>query len=156
MKILPAQFRLPRAITFFSLAVGILLIILVSVMAYFQVGKSFEKMQKDIIEHEIAELSQAAQTFLQHRLAVLSDHARFPILTQGVMQPETLQANLVDFMEGLSILGEKSQLALLDYKGRDIHSTQEKPVFNYTGEQWLFQLLSGERKEYVGISIKNN
>ncbi len=155
MKLLPTQFRLPRAIAFFSLVVGILLIILVSVMAFFQVGRSFEIIQKDIIEHEITELSLAVQTFLKYRLAVLTDHARFPILTQGVMQPETLQANLIDFMGGLSILGKKSQLVLLDFKGRGIHATQEKPVFDYTGEKWLNQLLTDERKEYVGISKKH-
>lgn len=157
MKVFPSrfQFRLSWALTFFSLIVAAFVIILVSGIVYIQVGHFFEKMQDEMTDKDVTEITMEVKTFLKYRLIILTDHARFPVITQGVMQPEAIHENLVDFMGGLSLLGSKCQLALLDYQGKSIYSTRENPQFDYTSEEWFHQIIEGNKKEYVGISRKD-
>jgi signal transduction histidine kinase len=152
---LPAQFSINRALVLFSIAATILVVTSTSVTIYFQVGNSINAMQEAALEHDFADSSKAIKTFLEYRLSVLKDYAKFSILRQGVMQPEAMRSNLIDFMTGLSILGTKSQLVLLDYKGQTIHARKAEPAFDYSKEEWVPLIINGSREHFLGISNSN-
>lgn len=141
-----------KALVLFNLFFGAILIIGVSIIVSIQADRSMKKIEAEYIRHEIHEINQGIMTFIDHRIMVLRDHADFPIISQGVMQPEALLANLVDFMDELIILGDSNQLVLLDYRGRIIHSTIESPLFNYTVESWVTELIDGRTDKYSEIS----
>jgi C4-dicarboxylate-specific signal transduction histidine kinase len=149
---LPARIHVSKAIASFTLFVAIGLSAIVSVSVYYQVGSSIERLHSDIRKRAISELQYSLDTFTETRLTVLSDHARLPILSQAVMHPQTMEASLIDFMSNLQLLGKKSQLVLLDYRGRTIHSSQQAPTINYENLPWIQELMVGKQDQYVAIS----
>lgn len=152
MKIFPTQLPIFRGIFLFTLTIASLLSAIVSLSIYFQVGNSIENMQKKMIDHGANELQRSMETFLTTHLTVLSDHAKLSILSQGVMQPESMRASLVDFMAGLQLLGKKSQLVLLDYRGRTIYAKESEPSFDYSKASWVGELLSDVKNRHIAIS----
>lgn len=144
-----------KALILFSVTAAIIVTTGISTTIYFQVGDSINTIQEKGIEQDFENTRKAIQTFLDYHLAVLKDHAKFSVIRQGVMQPEAMQENLIDFMSGLSMLGIQTQMALLDFKGRIIRTTRETPDFNYTKEEWISPLLQNSNTHYLGISVHN-
>lgn len=152
MTLLPARIHISKAIIYFTLFVAIGLSTIVSISVYYQVGNSIEGLHSEVRKRAISELQYSLDTFTETRLTVLSDHARLPILRQAVMHPQTMAASLTDFMSNLQLLGKKSQLVLLDYRARTIHSSQTVPSLNYENMTWVQKLVAGELNRYVAIS----
>lgn len=152
------QIQLPifNGIFFFTLAVAIGLSVVVSLSVYFQVSRSIGVLQENAREHGINELQNSMETFLNTRLTVLADHATLSIISQATMQPDSTKADLVDFMDGVQLLGKKSQLVLLDYQGQVINATESAPVFNYSKENWVKDIVLGEKQHYLAISRQGN
>lgn len=93
--------------------------------------------------------------YLKDREQVLSDHAGFPILVQALMQPESQQGIVQDFIQGLSILGEKYQEVLLDFEGNVLAASLPGPIADYKDEPWLKTVLAGKQLPYRGLSRVN-
>ena len=88
-------------------------------------------------------------SYLEERATQLEDHATFPILVQTVMQPERDTTVLKDFMGELRILGNSYQLVLTDFLGQPIHSTQLLPVFSFSGQPWIDDMMEGNISRHV-------
>ncbi len=72
------------------------------------------------------------------------------------MQPEENIGKVKDFMADLTVLGKHYQQSLLDFDGNIIYSTQPKTTPNYKEEPWLTELLTNNKKSYVGIETINH
>lgn len=155
MKMHFSNFSISRALIAYATVTAMILTIVISAGVYYQVGRSVEKMQEEIIKQDMLGIRQAIHSFLENHLIVLSDIAQFPILTQETGRTKSGNANLADFMKNMSILGHKSQIVLLDHQGRVIHATLNAPLFDYTGEQWLSDFTKGISHRYIGLSKKS-
>jgi len=94
------QMKISKALLVFFTITGIILIIVISVLNYFQVAAAIKKERQDLSIHTINEMQQAIKTFVNYRLKTLQNCSEFPILSQGVMQAESSRENLA---EGLLI-----------------------------------------------------
>jgi len=137
-------------IVFFTIT-GFILIIAISVSNYFQVTAAIKKERKELIVHTVNEIQQAIKTFVNYRIKILQDYAVFPILAQGVMQPESSQENLADFFDSLSILGSETSFTLLDYKGGTIYSTHGDEIADHVKKSMVQDLINLEGKAFWGI-----
>ena len=111
-------------LTLFFIAIAIVFVASVSTIIYIGVGSTLTNMQESSIQLQIEQTKQHIDSFLDHYLLTLEDTARFPTLIQSVMQPETMEATLADFMGGTFVFGKRIQLVLLDYRGRQIHASR--------------------------------
>lgn len=91
-------------------------------------------------------------SFLDDRIKILHDHAGFPQIVKGAKYPDHRNAALNQFMQNLSLLGDKYQLSLLTESGRTVHATLPRPVFNYIESSWIEKLHKGGYKQYTGVS----
>ncbi|PHR23957.1 MAG: hypothetical protein COA36_16215 [Desulfotalea sp.] len=139
------------ALVFFSLIVAIVITLAVSGSAYLGVRALNEYEQQMFVEHQIHVVEKSIATFLDHRLAILKDYAKFPVLKQGVMNPESNLANVTDFMGDLAMLGGESHFSLLDYQGGLIHSTFPDKWLDYTYESWVAELIAGKANDFVSV-----
>jgi len=137
-------------IVFFTIT-GFILIVAISVSNYFQVTAVIEKERTELIAHTVNEIQQAIKIFVKYRINILQDYAVFPILAQGVMQPESSQENLADFFDSLSILGSETGFTLLDYKGVTIYSTHGEEIADQVKKSMVQDLINLEGKAFWGI-----
>jgi signal transduction histidine kinase/DNA-binding NarL/FixJ family response regulator/HPt (histidine-containing phosphotransfer) domain-containing protein len=70
---------------------------------------------------ELALVQADLRRYIDERTVVLRDYASLPIVRQGVMQPDSRRASIVDYLETVRLLGERCPMALLDFEGRPIH-----------------------------------
>lgn len=82
--------------------------------------------REQLIRQQMTSLGQEISHYIHLRNIVLQDYAAFPVLLQGVMQPSSGLANASDFIDDLSLLGEKTPIHLLDLDGEPIYSTNPK------------------------------
>jgi len=150
------QMKISKALLVFFTITGIILIIVISVLNYFQVAAAIKKERQDLSIHTINEMQQAIKTFVNYRLKTLQNYSEFPILSQGVMQAESSRENLADFFDTLSILGSKTQFTLLDYKGRTIYSTYKYSADDKTTKNMVQLLIRSDQNTYWNISQINN
>jgi signal transduction histidine kinase len=80
--------------------------------------------RQDFIEQEMNSIAREFDSYLSLRQKSLKDYANFPILLQTVMHPDSNQSNIRDFMNEITLLGEKVPLTLRDYQGLIIYSTK--------------------------------
>lgn len=153
MKIIPAKFRLTRALILFVSVFTLTFTVLVGGIIYYQVGRFFNSAQAEVIEHGLDHIKQTLYTFLDNHRQVLEDQARLPLLVEAVSRPEARSRTLVRFLENIDVLGSRCRLALLDAQGRAIFSSMgELSGESYGDEVWFHQLVGGRRDAYVGIS----
>ncbi|WP_136806950.1 ATP-binding protein [Desulfosediminicola flagellatus] len=155
MKILSSQFSISKALVAYSIAAAVILTIVVSTGVYFQVDRSVGKIQESMIEQDIQEIRQAIHSFLNYRLTALSDMSKRPDITHGLLTPATSQAQLARYMKDLSLLGSTVQITLLDVHGEILHSSLAQPLFSYTHEIWLTELMTGRQNRYLGLSTND-
>jgi len=146
----PLKKRIPvsKALIVFFIITGFILIVAVSVSNYLQVTAVVRKERMDLSVHAINEIQQAIKTFVTYRIKTLQDYSGFPILSQGVMQPESSRENLADFFDTLSVLGSKTQFTLLDYKGSTIYSTYDYTNDDQAKESMVQLLIKDDEKGY--------
>jgi len=112
----------------------------------------FLRLQQDDLLRQSQVLVNNIETSTENCRLALQDYAAFPVITHGVMQPEFALANIADFMDGLSVLGYKCQLVLLNFRGQVIHASMNAPKFDYSKEKWMSEIISGRQRHYAGIS----
>ncbi|MFT7638245.1 MAG: two-component system NtrC family sensor kinase, partial [Candidatus Omnitrophota bacterium] len=150
------QIQLSRLVPLFVIAIAVAIGLCVSVTAFIHVKIAVERSQKNNVQREMEGIVHDFSSFLNMRKLILRDYAEFPLITQTVMQPEKNFINIRDFMRGMSILGERYQMSLLDFEGNTIHARQKGPGFDYTSSPWLDEVMNGNIEGYAGISEKAN
>ena len=126
---------------------GIIACVLVTMAAQAE----FHRIKQQESRHQVDALGSTLLSYLHARQNILIDHASFPLMTQAVMQSEDNLVNISDFMNTLSLLGKKHQMVLLDFTGDKICATQSSPVFDYTSQAWVTQIVDGDISSYLGI-----
>lgn len=152
LSLLPRSIKISKAVVWFTIFVAIGLSVIVCVNVYFQVGNSVEQLHNEMRRRAISQLQYSITTFTQTRLTVLADQSQLSVVCQATMQPKAMKADLVDLMGVLKLLGKKTQLVLLDYRGRTIHASQASPSFDYEELLWVHQLVDGTITSHVAVS----
>ncbi len=140
-----------KALIIFFIITTLTLIIAISISNYIQVSTAIKKERQELSVHAVNEIQQAIKTFVNYRIRTLRDYAQFPLLTQGVMQPEISQENLADFFDNLSILSSRTFFTLLDYKGLPIYSTHKDTIFEQERDKIAQHLIKNNESEYWDI-----
>mgnify|MGYP000135278622 CR=1 FL=1 len=130
----------------------VMMAVLMVVLAGHRINASMKQTQQESAHREIAELKTELQWFFDNHLAVLEDHAGFPLMVQSVMQPDANKDMVRDFMVGLNMLGNAWQETLLDFQGRRVHSTRQLPLFGYETEKWVEPMIEGQKQHLIEIS----
>ncbi|MEH6347092.1 MAG: ATP-binding protein [Bermanella sp.] len=94
-------------------------------VVFFQVDSLVRENRQDFIQQEMQGISREFENYIVLRNKILSDYANFPIIVQSVMQPKAHRGSIEDFMNELTLLGDKVPLTLRDYAGDTIYSTNE-------------------------------
>jgi signal transduction histidine kinase len=147
MKKTSVSFALARFV-FFSCS-ALALISTVLIINY--VVDSAQHQQEQLIKRETTAISNGYRLFLKHRLTLLADQAKTPLMVQALMQPEANIGKLQDFMADLTILGYQYQQNLLDFEGNIIYSKQGGESPNYQNEPWLADLLNNKVTKHIAI-----
>lgn len=113
------------------------------------------KQQTQLIERQTNTINNSYKLFLQHRLTLLIEQAKFPIMLQTVMQPDVNLGRLKDFMADKTLLGEQYQQTLLDFEGKPLYSNINSIIPKFETKAWLKKLLSDEEDNYLGIEELN-
>ncbi len=151
MKQVSISFALARFVFLSCFALGVISTALV--INY--VIDSAENDRNQLIRRETTSISNSYQLFLDHRLTLLSEHSRYPIIIQALMQPSGNVGKVKDFIADLSMLGKKYQPSLLDFEGNIIYSSLPSETPNYKEQDWLKDLLKNNKNEYIGIQAVN-
>ena len=131
--------KLPLA-TSFTLFLSFITVVIgmgVCVAIFFPVDFLVKDSRKAFINQEMQGIARQLNSYMEQRNSLLKDYAKFPVVTQAVMQPQANLGNIQDFMDDLSLLGQKTPLTLLDFSGQIIYSTVENTksyTFLYTEE----------------------
>ncbi|MCF6281399.1 MAG: ATP-binding protein [Candidatus Polarisedimenticolaceae bacterium] len=141
-----------RALSLFVVLSFLGLGLLIAVLLSLRIGQAVDESQQTHVTSQIQMFADNIGDYVVDRQQVLSDHAHFPVLLQGLMQPDVNRGVIADFMADLTLLGEKHQEVLLDFKGRTVHARQQKPHFDYSEAPWVKMLIKGEASRYLGIS----
>lgn len=141
MQLFPPQFPISRALIFYSSATVIILLLIISGNIYFWVGTAIKDLQSQIIQHDAEDTSEAIYAFLSYHKEALMDLSRLQTIEQGVVQPARMRPELIDLMQGMTLLGTSGQLTLLDEKGGIITSSRPFPAFDYSNKEWVGQLM---------------
>lgn len=152
MKKISISFSLVR----FVFLICLLLALLITVLVVSEVIDSKNQEQRQAAEREINAVSESYKLFLQHRLILLQEHAKFPIMVQTLMQPESNFGKISDFMADLSILSQKYSESLLDFEGNILYSTKTEIINDYKNYHWIQALLTTEKNEDTQLSLINN
>ena len=147
----PRQLPISAALTLLVLLTTGVFAILVGGWVLVRDASVLQQQHELIADRELDVRRDALLTFIDDRLAVLRDYAAFPLLSQTVMQPEALRADLVDFMDPLLLLGQRQQLVLLDFEGRIIYATRSDPPFGLDGNFDLEDVLEMGAQKYVDV-----
>ncbi|NQZ21920.1 MAG: two-component sensor histidine kinase [Colwellia sp.] len=117
---------------------------------------SAQRQQEELIKRETTTITNGYRLFLKHRLTLLADQAKNPIMLQALMQPEANIGKLQDLMADLSILGFQYQQNLLDFEGNIIYSKQTGNSPIYQSEVWLADLLNNKVTKHITIQKIND
>ena len=152
MKKISISFALARFV--FLSCSALALISTVLIINY--VVDSAQRQQEELIKRETTTITNGYRLFLKHRLTLLADQAKNPIMLQALMQPEANIGKLQDLMADLSILGFQYQQNLLDFEGNIIYSKQAGNSPIYQSEIWLADLLNNKVTKHITIQKIND
>ena len=118
--------QLPLATSFSLFLVAICIVLGIGICAaiFFPVDALVKDSRKAFIKQEMQGVARQINNYLIQRDSLLKDYVQFPVVTQTVMQPQANQGNIQDFMNDLTLLGDRVPLTLLDFSGQIIYSTQ--------------------------------
>ncbi len=104
-----------RAVSIFVFCFLVLFGGTVLVVVSWLIEKEFEEYNREHQNHDMVFIGEQIRSFLDDRILILQDYARFPVITQAVMQPESSAGYISDFMDNLVVQGRSCQMVLLDY-----------------------------------------
>ncbi len=113
------------AFTLFLLSISVMFGFAICVVVFFQVDSLVRENRQDFIQQEMQGISREFESYIILRNQIIADYANFPIMVQSVMQPKAHRGSIEDFMNELTLLGDKVPLTLRDYAGDIIYSTQQ-------------------------------
>ncbi len=145
-----------EAFTIFLLVQFGVLSLCIYLLIGYSVKTEFYRIEMADHQREAKTLADMLESFVTDRYTIIKDYSSFPVITQTIMQLHVKRATITDFMAGLSVLGHKYQLVLVDFEGHTVYSTMAAPQFNYAAERWITPLLSGEKERFTGISQVDN
>ena len=145
-----------KALVIFYIITTSILVTAVSISNYFQISAAVENERQEFVSHTVNEINQAVKTFVDYRLRLLKDYAKFSILTQGVMQPETSLESLADFFDAVNILGSRTFFTLLDYQGDPIYATHGTFLAESTRNKLVKTLIQNEDPSFWYVSTFKN
>jgi len=117
-----------------------------------RIDKVMETSQEVHVSSQVQALTSQLTHYLEDRQQILSDHARFPVFVQSLMQPIEYGGIAKDFMQDLNFLGNPNQEVLIDFRGKTVIQRQDAPLFDYSKKPWVQELLNEHIDSYVGIS----
>ncbi|OUR92748.1 hypothetical protein A9Q81_15615 [Gammaproteobacteria bacterium 42_54_T18] len=145
-----------------SQGIGIVLIstflafgISVSLFLYQSLERDFGKIQQQDFNKRIKYYGISISDFIDRQLILIDDISQHPIFSQAVMQPDSLQIGLKEYMNTIRFLGKTVQLTLLDFEGNKIHSTMSKPYLTYNNDSWIKNILQSRNTTKYRIHQKS-
>ena len=142
----PSIARGVARLTALSIAImGILVVLLVGL----RINGVMQELRHEHLHHESQILVAEFERFLTNQMIVLRDHAAFPVMRQGVLQPEQMRGYVSDFMQNLSVIGRRYKETLVDFQGRTVYSTRPELEADYSHAPWMQKVISGEVSELV-------
>ncbi|WP_315979971.1 hypothetical protein [Aliamphritea spongicola] len=142
----PSIARGVARLTALSIAImGILVVLLVGL----RINGVMQELRQEHLHHESQILVAEFERFLANQMIVLRDHAAFPVMRQGVLQPEQMRGYVSDFMQNLSVIGRRYKETLVDFQGRTVYSTRPELEADYSHAPWMQKVISGEVSELV-------
>ncbi|XPV77599.1 MAG: two-component system sensor histidine kinase NtrB [Desulfovibrio sp.] len=136
------------------LTVGQLVVGLAVIHIY--VGNSMKKIQREAVQRDLEAISQTITLYADDRSALLSDYAKFSIVSSTVMNPSSHESSITIFLNSLQLMQNKSCFALLDFEGELIHATDSTtPLLNASGE-FIQEMLAGKIDSYTTLTLNND
>ncbi len=129
--------------------------ILVVLLAGLRINGVMQQLRDDHLQHESQILVAEFERFLANHLVVLRDHAAFPVMRQGVLQPAEMRGYVSDFMQNLSVIGRRYKETLVDFQGRTVFSTRPELAEDYSHVPWMQKIISGDVSERVMLHTIN-
>jgi signal transduction histidine kinase len=105
---------------------------------------------EQIATREINTLNNNYRVFMKNHRILLKEQAGESLFVQALMQPQNNLGKIKDYMEDLTLLGEKYNETLLDFEGSVLHSTSENPI-EYKNMPWVKTLLNQEQSSTIQI-----
>jgi len=130
--------------------------ILVSTFLYQVLEKDFGKIQQTDFDRRMQSYGSMIDIFIDQQLLLVNDVSQNPIFSQSVMQPDSIQIGLEEYMNRIQLLGKKVQLTLLDFEGNTIHSTMPKPYITYNNDPWIDNILNSNQYDKFRAHKKND
>ncbi len=127
----------------------------VSLFLYQSLERDFGKIQKQDFNERIKSYGISISDFIDRQLILIDDISQHPIFSQAVMQPNSLQIGLKEYMNSIRFLGNTIQLTLLDFEGNRIHSTMPNPYLIYNNDPWIKNLLKDGNSTIFRIHEKS-
>ncbi len=119
-----SRLTLSTAFSVFLLIITVLFGTAICVVVFFKVDSLVRENRQEFIHQEMQGISRELVSYLSLRNNVLRDYAKFPVITQTVMQPAANRGNIEDFLNELTLLSEHVPFTLLDFSGKVIYRTQ--------------------------------
>ncbi len=145
-----------------SQGIGIVLIttflvfgVSVSLFLYQSLERDFGEIQQQDFNKRIKYYGVSINDFIDRQLILIDDISQHPIFSQAVMQPDSLQIGLKEYMNTIRFLGKTVQLTLLDFEGNKIHSTMPKPYLAYNNDPWIKNILQSKSATEYRIHHKS-
>ncbi|PKF57607.1 two-component sensor histidine kinase [Alteromonadales bacterium alter-6D02] len=143
------SFTLARFVFICCVALALTITIAVATV----VVSTMKQGNEQILNREMTSIVSRYQIFIQHRLTLLQQLAREPLMIQSLMQPEVNIGKIKDHMNTLPLLGKPYELTLLDFEGRIIHANKATTSVEYHTFDWVLGLLEQSGTDFQVIEI---
>ncbi len=111
------------------------------------IGGEMKRMQLESVKVQLEGREHALENYLNDRLALLEDYAKLPVFVAGVMNPFAQRADVVDFIDALTMLKEEAYFCLQDYDGNPIYSDAKTAIYLLKGQD--FTDLVEQKKRFM-------
>lgn len=128
---------------------SLLLSLLISMLIVGQRAESILlQTQRTASNYEASYAIENIRQYLVNRQQVLEDIARSPVVANSVMGSDIERANLDDFLNNLTILGNKENITVFNVLGEAIYGNKGDEYSDVSGAEWFQQLLND------GLNVK--
>lgn len=145
------QSSLSRLFLRILVAFFILQVVIGVIVILFFIGGEMSKMQMEHIESELENRQNALDTYIDDRVALLTEYSKLPAIIAGTMHPSANRANTVDFIETLSMLDDDAFFCLQDFEGNTVYATSEVADAHRVKGEDFSPLMEGTIKRDVRV-----